>query len=112
VAAYGVVIQQFGIIGAPRPPDAVLQAINLKISATQLAIQKQNELVQAEADAKKVIAKADGDAKANERLAQSITPQLLQWTALEIQRMSIAKWNGALPTYNAGSLPFVMQQAK
>lgn len=109
VGVYGVNIQQFGIIGVPRPPDDVLKAINAKIGATQLAIQKQNELVQAEAEAKKVIARAEGDAKANLLLASSITPQLIQWQTLELQRISIAKWNGQLPQYNGTSLPFIMK---
>lgn len=103
----GVKLEQFGFIGAPRPPAMVTEAISAKIHATQLAMQKQNELVQAEADAKKVVAQAEGDAKAtltraeaqataNRKLAESITPSLIEYRKLE-------KWNGVLPTVQSGS---------
>lgn len=105
---------QFGFIGAPRPPQQVIQAINMKVQATQLAIQKQNELVQVEADAKKVVAKANGDAlattvwadaqaSANRKIAESLTANLVQYKALE-------KWNGALPQVSGGATPFVNLQ--
>jgi regulator of protease activity HflC (stomatin/prohibitin superfamily) len=70
----GVHIEQFGIIGAPRPPDNVREAINLKVQAAQIALQKQNEVASAEADARKIIAAADGQAQANRKLTESITP--------------------------------------
>lgn len=106
VAIYGVNIDQFGIIGAPRPPQVVVDAINAKVHATQLAIQKQNELVQAQADAAKVVAAAEGQAQArlktaeaeataNRKIAESITP-----TLVEYQRTQ--KWNGALPQVTGG----------
>ncbi len=107
VADYGVNIKQFGIVGAPRPPDPVQQAINAKIGAVQLAIQKQNELVQAQADANKTVAKAEGDAKAtlalaqaqakaNQILSESLTDKLVQYRAID-------KWNGVLPQVQSGS---------
>jgi len=105
---YGVRIEQFGFVGAPRPPDNVTDAINNKIKATQMAIQAENELRQAKAEAQKMIAKADGDAqsrvkmaegeaKANLVLAQSITPSLLQWRQLQITEDAVKKWNGERP---------------
>lgn len=108
----GVQLDQFGLIGAPRPPQAVIEAINAKVHATQLAQQKQNELVQVQADAAKQVAQTEGYAKsvtiraeaeasANRKIADSITPTLIQLRQLE-------KWNGALPYINGGSTnPFV-----
>lgn len=98
----GVKLEQFGFIGAPRPPPTVTDAIAAKIHATQLAMQKQNELVQAQADAAKMVATAEGDAKstitraeaqakANRLLSDSITPTLVEYRKLD-------KWNGVLPT--------------
>ena len=118
VGRYGVLIEQFGIIGAPRPPDDVIKGINAKIGATQLAVQKQNEIMQAEADAKKAIAtaegqaqarikQAEGEAVANERLTRSLSPMLLQWRQLQIQADSINKWNGQMPQFTGGALPFI-----
>lgn len=93
----GVSIEQFGFIGAPRLPDAVVAALNGKIKATQDAMRVQNELVQTEAEAKKTIARAEGEAKANRALTDSITPTLLEWRRLEITQLAVGKWDGHRP---------------
>lgn len=111
VVKYGVNLEQLGIIGAPRPPQGVINAINAKVGATQLAMQKQNEIVQAEADAKKTIAKAEGDAQstltrakaqaeANKILAQSLTAELVEYRKID-------RWNGQLPMYTGGGQPII-----
>jgi regulator of protease activity HflC (stomatin/prohibitin superfamily) len=97
VRGIGVTLEQFGFIGAPRPPDNVIEALNSKVAATQNAMRAENELRQAEAEARKAVAKARGEAEANRILAQSITPQLVQWRQLQITEQAIAKWNGARP---------------
>lgn len=108
VLKYGVVIEQFGIIGAPRPPEAVIQSIAAKVQAQQLAMQKQNEILQATADAQKAVAKAEGEAKskialaageaeANRKLAESITTQLIEWRRLGIQEQAVGRWDGRRP---------------
>lgn len=95
---YGVHIEQFGIVGIPRPPDPVIVAINEKVKAIQLAQQKQNELVQVQADAAKQVAQADGEAKsilakaeaqslANRKLAESLTPSFVEY-------QKVLKWDG------------------
>lgn len=101
VAPYGVSIDQFGFVGAPRPPQQVIEAINAKVQATQLALQKENEVAQAQADAQKQVAEAEGRAKAlltvataeaeaNHKVSESLTPELLQHEAIQ-------KWNGSQP---------------
>ena len=108
INAFGIHIEQFGFIGAPRLPDAVVAALNGKIKATQDAIRAENELRQAEAEAKKRIAAAEGEAKSNEILTRSLSTSLLEWRRLELAQQSIAKWNGVLPQYNGGgAVPFV-----
>lgn len=110
---YGVHIEQFGIIGSPRPPDAVIQSINAKVQATQLAIQKQNEVAQAEADAKKLVAQADGEASAqiarakgeaesNRIKSSSIDDKLIRWYGLTNQHDQIWRWNGEVPKVSTG----------
>jgi regulator of protease activity HflC (stomatin/prohibitin superfamily) len=107
----GVELQQFGFIGAPRPPQSVINAIQAKVQATQLAIQKQNEVAQAQADAAKHVAEAQGyadalakrseaEAEANLRIAKSLTPELVEW-------QKIQKWNGQLPQVAGGGLPMI-----
>jgi regulator of protease activity HflC (stomatin/prohibitin superfamily) len=105
-------IEKLTVVGSFRLPDPVLKALEAKIAATQKAMMKENELREAEAEAKKVVAKARGDAegrlalaeaeaKANYLVAKSLTPELVQWQAL-------AKWNGALPQFTGGgAVPFI-----
>lgn len=97
VSKYGVTISQFGFIGALRPPQNIAEAINSKIQAIQKAIQAENELRQAKAEAAKVIAIAEGTAQANERIAASISAQLIEWERLQITKEAVARWDGRRP---------------
>lgn len=114
----GVVIDQFGFIGAPRPPESVIASINAKNAATQKAMQVENELRQSEAEAKKLVARAEGEAKAevarakgdaearriradteayaNQTVAKSLTP-------LVIEYWRVTKWNGQMPQVTGGN---------
>lgn len=110
VGPYGVQVDKhaLGFIGAPRPPEVVIQNINAKIQAEQIALQKQNELLQVQADAAKQVAAAEGQAKAqiasangeaeaNRIRTASITPVILQNKALDNQHDMIWRWNGQSP---------------
>ncbi|HTB07496.1 MAG TPA: SPFH domain-containing protein [Bacteroidia bacterium] len=100
----GIVINQLSILTTPRPSDATLAAaINAKITAKQNAETSQMQLQTSIAEANKKIAEARGDsasivikahgqAAANEKIQQSLTPLL-------IQKMWIEKWSGDLPAY-------------
>lgn len=114
VNGVGVKLEQFGFIGAPRPPQPVINAINAKIQATQDAIRIENELrqsqaqaakqvAQAEGEAKAAIARANGQAEANRIRAASITPQILEWERLAATREAIGKWNGAPSMITGGN---------
>lgn len=97
VRQYGVNIQQFGLIGSLRPPQALLDAVNAKTQAIQKSIQVENEVRAAQAEAKKKVAIAEGEAAANRALASSLDPRLLEWERLKIMREQINKWNGQMP---------------
>jgi len=99
VTPYGITIEQFGFIGALRIPAAVKGALDAKIQATQDAIKAENQVRQAKAEAQKVIATAEGAAKANSLLNKSITPTLIEGERLQIARLTIEKWNGQRPYY-------------
>ena len=110
-ALVGISIQQFGIVGSMRPPRALLEAISAKNTAIQSAIRTENELRQAQAEAKTRVAIAEGEASANRVLASSIDDKLLEWERLKIQRDWVAKWNGAAPstvvTGTGGAAPLI-----
>ncbi len=98
----GINVDEIYFAGPLHLPEQVTNALNAKVQATQMAQQRENELRQAEAEAKKVVAEAEGrarsvlveaesQAKANEILSKSITPTLVQYE-------QIKKWDGRLPT--------------
>jgi regulator of protease activity HflC (stomatin/prohibitin superfamily) len=98
VSTYGVNIQQFGLIGSLRPPQELSNAVNQKTQAIQKAIQLENELRQSQAEAKKKVAIAEGEAAANRALTSSLDPKLLEWERMKIQREATQKWDGKMPT--------------
>lgn len=98
----GIVVEKIYWIGAMRLPPQITTAINAKIEATQKAQQRENELQTATAQAQiererargeadaRVIA-AEGEAKANRLVAESISSGLVSY--IEAQR-----WNGSRAT--------------
>lgn len=94
------------------PPQSLRDIINAKLAATQSALKAENQVKEAEANAKIAIAKARGEAEAmkiqadgeayyNRTVAASLNSLLVQQYAIE-------KWNGELPTYNGGgTVPFI-----
>jgi regulator of protease activity HflC (stomatin/prohibitin superfamily) len=101
LSAIGISVSRIYLIGRFHFPQNVIAALNSKIEATQRAQQRENELREAEAQAKKLIAQADGDAKclkitaeaqanANKMLSSSMTQEVLL-------KQFIEKWDGVLP---------------
>lgn len=112
VGPIGIKIDKIYWIGEIRLPTVVLESINNKNAATQMAQQRQNEVAQAKAEADKKIEDARGtaesilrvaeaQARANKLLADSITDELVRYRALE-------KWDGVLPRMTGdGAIPFI-----
>ncbi len=103
VADIGVVIEQFGYVGAPRPPQAVVDAINAKIKAIQDAQAAENKVAQIKAEAEQNVAKAEGQSKANATLNASLTPNLIEWRKLQLLEEAIGKWDGRRPMVEGSS---------
>jgi regulator of protease activity HflC (stomatin/prohibitin superfamily) len=107
----GFNILQF-TINETRVPDAVVQAINGKVAMIQESQKAEAQVRKTEAEAKQRVAAAQGEAEAkklaadaeayfNKTVAASITPEFVQYKALE-------KWNGELPQMmGTGAVPFV-----
>ena len=88
----GLKIVSVAPIGAVRYPKEISDAIISKIKATQTAMQKENELRQAEANAKIVEANATAEKIANEQKAMALTPQLLEYEKIQNERLMIEAW--------------------
>ncbi len=122
VRSYGLVVDKIYAVGQFRLPMKVVTAIDSKIEATQRAMQRENEVKEAEAEAAKrnaiikgeadavvIRAKAESEAllirakaesDANNLRSTSLTPALLNYE-------SIKRWDGVLPQVTGSSaLPF------
>ncbi len=97
----GILVEKIYLVGAPRYPQSVISSIEEKIKATQRAIQRENELREAEAEAKKKVAQAEGDAQAQvaRARAEAEANALRQksYTEEVLRAMWIERWDGKLP---------------
>jgi regulator of protease activity HflC (stomatin/prohibitin superfamily) len=109
----GATVSQFGFIGAPRPPQQIIDSINAAQQAKYNATRTQNELASTVAEAAKVkaqaegqaaaeVAKAQGQAQANKLLNESLSDKVLERTRLDVEWYRISKWNGVLPQITTG----------
>lgn len=107
----GIEVSRIYLIGRFHFPANVIAALNSKIEAIQRAQQRENELREAEAQARKLVAQAEGDAKckvieaeaqaeANLLMIESITDELLM-------KQLIEKWDGHLPQIIGGVTPMI-----
>ncbi len=122
-AKTGIEVDKIYLIGSFELPNSVMNSINSKIEASQNAVKVENEIatsraeaqktivdakaaaereiIRAEANARQITLNAESQAKANKILAESLTPEFVQYQA-------IIKWDGKLPTTNAtGAMPFI-----
>src|SRR3954469_4266112 len=110
LAQYGIVVKQF-TINELRAPPAVIEAINQKNVMQQQALTAQNELqkntfqaqgdsIKAVGQAKAILAVAEAQSKANELLARSVTPNLVQYEMAK-------KWDGKMPQVSGSAMPML-----
>jgi hypothetical protein len=110
----GLAVSQVYLINAPRYPASVTSSIEAKIKATQQAIQRENELRETEAAAKKKVAEAEGQAAARVASANAEAKAMIaiaqaeaeanalkqkSYTPAVLQAMWLDRWNGVLPEY-------------
>jgi regulator of protease activity HflC (stomatin/prohibitin superfamily) len=96
----GIIVEKIFVIGKFKLPQQVTNALNRKIEAIQRAEQREFELRESQAEAKKRITLAEADAKVLRLKAQTITPLMIQYEAIK-------KWDGKLPTVQSGNTPFI-----
>ena len=88
-------------------PSQLMDSIMKKNQMQEESLRAELESKKAEAEAKIEVAKAEGTARAQLALAKSITPEMIKWRAMEIEQQAVSKWDGKLPTTNAGVVPFI-----
>lgn len=103
----GIIIDNVSVIGEMRVDREVQSSINAVLTATQRAIEAENKIKQSQAEADQRIQVARGDsaaavieasgkAHANEVLARSVTPELIEYQKWQ-------KWDGVLPQVTGGA---------
>jgi regulator of protease activity HflC (stomatin/prohibitin superfamily) len=120
MSALGIRFDYVSVIGKPRIPEQIQQAIEQALEATQRAQTAQNQVAVAEAEARQKVAVAEGEAnalrtqaqgradalltekeaeaKANKLIADSMTPELIRYLAIQ-------KWRGEVPMYSSSQAP-------
>ena len=107
----GIDVDKIYLVGSFDLPPTVINSINSKIQASQNAMKVENEVATARAEAQKTIVdaqaraqqitiNAESQAKANKILAESLTPEFVNYQA-------ILKWNGQLPTMTGSTIPLI-----
>lgn len=108
----GIDVEKIYLVGSFQLPESVVGSINSKIQASQNAMKVENEVATARAEAQKtvveaqakgqrVLIEAESQAKANKILAESLSPEFVQYQA-------ILRWNGELPKMTgSNAVPFI-----
>ena len=76
-------------------PETIVAAVNAKNKAVQEAQKAANEVLVAEAQARKLVVQAEAEAEANRLRTQALTPAVLQ-------KAWIDKWDGSIPSVITG----------
>lgn len=115
VAPLGINIERLYLVGEIRLPQSVIASINAKIQATQIAMQRENQVRTAEAAAQIQIAEARGVAEStllkSRAEAESIRlrADALSQNARLVELNAVEKWDGKLPVnmYGSAPVPFI-----
>ena len=92
--------------------DQFLKAVEDKQVAEQQAKMSEKLVEKAKRDAEQAIAKSRGEAEALRMQREQVTPALIELRKVDAQLKAIEKWNGVLPGYVGGGVPFVSLDAK
>ncbi|OGR99147.1 MAG: hypothetical protein A2016_04405 [Elusimicrobia bacterium GWF2_62_30] len=87
--------------------DQFLKAVEDKQVAEQQAKMSEKLVEKAKRDAESQIAKSRGEAEALRMQREQVTPSLIELRKVDAQLKAIEKWNGVLPGYVGGGLPFI-----
>lgn len=95
----GFIVHDLSFV-ALRPDPSVQESINKVIAAKQDAEKARQDVEKAKAEGEAAIAKATAEAEANRLKEKALSPELLQYEALQ-------RWDGVLPQVTSGATPFI-----
>lgn len=114
----GITITVLGLKDGIEYDDADIQkAINEKFSSEQKLVTQENDnkviLSKAQAEAQATIIEAEAQAKANQTIAASLSPIIIQKMEAENEAALIEKWNGVSPQISTnGNISPVVNMSK
>ncbi len=108
LAMHGIIIDTISITDFAFDA-AFMNAVEQKVTATQLSMKAQNDLERIKFEAQQKIETAKAEAESLRVQKEQITPELIKLRQIEVQKAAIdmmeKKWNGQLPTYVGGNGP-------
>lgn len=99
VDAFSIVNFQFS--------DEFNKAIESKQTAEQLALKAQRDLQRIKIEAEQKVAGAKAEAEALRIQKEQVTAELIKLREIEVQKQAVEKWDGKLPYYSGGAVPFL-----
>jgi len=85
--------------------DEFTKAIEAKVTATQLALKAERDLLRVKLEAQQQIERAKAEAESLRLQKQQVTAELVALRRIEAQLRAIEKWDGRLPQVVTGSGP-------
>lgn len=102
IEKYGIRVVDLNIVNFAFSP-AFNAAIEAKQVAQQQAEKATQDLARIKVEAEQAITAAEGQSRAQSLQRETLTPELVRLKEIESQNRAIEKWNGVLPTTQAGT---------
>jgi regulator of protease activity HflC (stomatin/prohibitin superfamily) len=103
---YGIIVESTAITDF-KFSESFTQAIEAKVTASQQMLKAETDLKRIQVEAQQKVAQAKAEADALNLQKQAITPELIELRKVEMQTKAVEKWDGKLPMYTGGAMPFL-----
>jgi regulator of protease activity HflC (stomatin/prohibitin superfamily) len=103
---YKIVVDDFSVVNFKWDAD-FQKAIESKQVAEQLAMKAQRDLERIKIEAEQKITQAKAEAESLRLQKENVTPYLIKLRQIEASIKAIEKWNGQLPRFSGGAIPFI-----
>jgi regulator of protease activity HflC (stomatin/prohibitin superfamily) len=103
---YKIIVDDFSVVNFRWDPD-FQKAIEAKQVAEQLAMKAQRDLERIKIEAEQKITSAKAEAESLRLQKENVTPYLIRLRQIEANIKAIEKWNGQLPRFSGGAIPFI-----
>jgi regulator of protease activity HflC (stomatin/prohibitin superfamily) len=103
---YKIIVDDFSVVNFKWDIE-FQKAIEAKQVAEQLAMKAQRDLERIKIEAEQKITQAKAEAESLRLQKENVTPHLIKLRQIEASIKAIEKWNGQLPRFSGGAIPFI-----